>query len=238
VLGSGAAGSIATADFTGDGTPDLAVTDDANNTLTVLSGVGTASIIVHPPIVLAGSPRSIGADDFNDDGKPDVAIADVPEGKVSVLLGDGHGGFQPTGTPVEAGPSPQMLAAGTFVGLVLTPTTCCAEIPGEVAVVYPTPAPPETMPPPISHPQPVHSHPPTTAQIRSTLLRALKATRRTIGVRWLLRHRRYSFHVRAPAAGRVTIGWSATKSEARRAHARSLLIAITARRAIVLAPRG
>jgi hypothetical protein len=284
-FGSKDYGSIATADFTGDGKPDLAVTDAGNNTLTVVTGVGTPSVVVHSPIVLDGPPRSVYVDDFNGDGKPDVALDNTQAGKLTVLLGqgqgnfspapgspvalgasidvdgiatldfngdhiqdlaavgdsamdgsvfllagDGDGGFRPAGNPVEVGPSPQMLGAGTFAGrpgLVVTPRTCCGSgLPGELAVLFPTPAPPEAKPPSISHPPPPgHVHVPTTAQIRSTLLRSLNATKRTIGIRWLLEHHRYAYRVRALIAGRVTIEWTATKTEARHAHVHSRMIA-------------
>ena len=278
-------GSIATADFNGDGKPDLAVTDAGNNTLNVVSGVGTPSVVVHSPITLDGPPRTVDVGDFNGDGMPDVALDDTQAGKLTVLLGqghgnlspapgspvalgasidvhglatldfngdhiqdlaavgdsatdgsvyllagDGHGGFRVAGNPVEVGPSPQMLGAGTFAGrpgLVMTPQTCCGSgLPGELAVLFPTPAPPATGPLPSSRPPSAgHSAVPTTAQIRATLLRSLRATKRTIGIRWLLAHHRDAYRVRALGAGRVTIGWTATNTEARRAHARSRMLA-------------
>ena len=120
-FGSRDYGSIATADFTGDGKPDLAVTDAGNNTLTVVTGVGTASVVVHSPIVLDAPPRSVYVDDFNGDGKPDVALDNTPAGKVTVLLGQGQGNFSPAlGSPVALGASIDVDGIATLASTATT----------------------------------------------------------------------------------------------------------------------
>jgi hypothetical protein len=104
-----------TADFNGDGKPDVAVanaTFDANS-VGVLLGNGDGSFA--PPVDYPTSPESMGiaAGDLNGDGKPDLVTADRgprstnDPGDVSVLLNRGDGTFAPAvayaagGRPVD-----------------------------------------------------------------------------------------------------------------------------------------
>jgi len=82
-------GEIVTADFDGDGMPDVVVA--TSETLAFLKGTGSGSLA--PPISrpLAG-PGSITTADFNGDGNPDVATAS--ENNVSIYLGNGDGTFE------------------------------------------------------------------------------------------------------------------------------------------------
>lgn len=121
-LGSGVVPiSLATADFNGDGFPDLVIANVGN-------APGTGSVITllnnkdgtfgTPIISYAGTnPGFVAAGDFNRDGQQDVIVTNQDTGNVSVLLGSNTGSFTLTST--------------TCVGLTL-----CAGVPSAIAVGY------------------------------------------------------------------------------------------------------
>lgn len=95
-VGNGPSG-IALADFNGDGMLDMAVTNSADNTVTILlnSPVNGFSEASGSPVPVGTSPSSVAVGDFNRDGFADLAIANSG-GTVTVLLGDGSAGFAPS----------------------------------------------------------------------------------------------------------------------------------------------
>lgn len=127
--------SVALGDFNGDGTPDIAVANKYDATVTVWLSNGSGGytqatgspfqivaqdfpvpLPVPPPVVY---PASIVTADFNMDGILDLAIANEGTNNVSVLLGNGNGGFAPTLyngplPPVAVGTEPFSLAVGYF----------------------------------------------------------------------------------------------------------------------------
>jgi len=93
---------LRSADFNGDGKPDVVTTDLDSNAVTILLGDGKAGFTEPPgsPFPAGFAPWSVAIGDINGDGKLDLAILpyapDVPDAKdvgVTVLLGDGKGGF-------------------------------------------------------------------------------------------------------------------------------------------------
>jgi hypothetical protein len=85
------AGSIAVADFNGDGKIDLAVGDTNNTTdvgyISILLGNGDGTF--QPPVLFRSHGKEAGemaVADFNGDGKPDIAVLDVLSSSVSILL--------------------------------------------------------------------------------------------------------------------------------------------------------
>ncbi|HYX28231.1 MAG TPA: VCBS repeat-containing protein [Pyrinomonadaceae bacterium] len=103
---------MATADFDGDGRPDLAAVDMGSDSLTVLTKLGTGA----PPAInsfSAGhSPIKLSAGDFNGDGKPDLVV--VNSDGILVLLNDGAGLFHAAG--VVSPQTPQSMVVGDFNG--------------------------------------------------------------------------------------------------------------------------
>jgi hypothetical protein len=85
----------ATADFNGDGNPDLVVADNLSGSVSVLlgNGDGTFQAPVAYSIGAFNSPTVPIVGDFNGDGKIDIAVPNLNQ--VSVLLGNGDGTFQP-----------------------------------------------------------------------------------------------------------------------------------------------
>lgn len=87
---------VTSADFNGDGKPDLAVANGNSSVVTVLLGSGTGTFVPWTDLTTGTNPRSIAIADVNSDGKPDLAVANRDAHTVSVLLGNGNGTF--TGT--------------------------------------------------------------------------------------------------------------------------------------------
>jgi hypothetical protein len=85
---------VAVGDFNGDHKPDLAVTNQITNDVSILlgNGDGTFGSALNYP---AGSaPHCVAVGDFNHDGNLDLVVANSSENDVSVLFGNGDGTFQ------------------------------------------------------------------------------------------------------------------------------------------------
>jgi len=82
--------TVLTADFNGDGIPDLVILGSG---ISVLLGNGDGTFTAAPS-PSADLPGSIAVGDFNGDGIPDLAVAPaLDEGNSEVLLGNGDGTF-------------------------------------------------------------------------------------------------------------------------------------------------
>ena len=86
---------VATGDFNGDAKLDLAVTNSADNTVSVLLGNGNGTFQPRVDYATGARPTSVVVADFNGDGKLDLAITNGSGNSVSVLLGNGDGTFRP-----------------------------------------------------------------------------------------------------------------------------------------------
>lgn len=108
--------AIVSADFNGDGVPDLAVANSGSNNISVF--LSQAVTRFAPPVNYeAGArPRAIVAGDFNSDGKIDLGVANFVTNNVSVLLNAGNGQFNQAGTVASGGSGPVALVAADFNG--------------------------------------------------------------------------------------------------------------------------
>lgn len=109
--------AIVSADFNGDGKPDLATANQYDGTVTVLLATGSGGFTPAPgsPFAVGTTPYSITAGDFNGDGKADLAIANNGSNNVTVLLGNGTGGFtRASGSPFATGSAPVSVVAADF----------------------------------------------------------------------------------------------------------------------------
>jgi len=99
------------ADFNGDGKPDLAVANNADNSVSVLLGKGNGKFEHHVDYAAGQVPFGVAAGDFRNDNLIDLVLADDGANAAGVLLGNGNGTFQaPTeyatgDTPFQAAPA-------------------------------------------------------------------------------------------------------------------------------------
>jgi hypothetical protein len=110
---------LATADFNGDARPDLAVSNVAGDSVTVLlrKASGPGFDPEGPAIPVGDAPVAIAASDLTGDGRPDLAVANSGTDNVSVLVRQPGGGFAPlAGSPFTAGDSPYGVVAADFNG--------------------------------------------------------------------------------------------------------------------------
>ena len=108
--------SLASGDFNGDGTPDLAVVNYGDNTVSILLGNGDGTFTTGSLVAVGTSPTSAAVGDFNGDGIADLAIVNSTDSTVTILLGNGNGTFtQAPGSPAPVAYA-YSLAVGDFNG--------------------------------------------------------------------------------------------------------------------------
>jgi hypothetical protein len=89
--------SVAVADVSGDGVPDVVTANIDGSTASVLlgngngNGNGTFQAKVDYPT--GSAPISVAVADVNGDGRPDLLVANANSSTVNVLLGTGNGRF-------------------------------------------------------------------------------------------------------------------------------------------------
>ena len=106
---------VAVGDFNGDGFADLAVSNTADNTISVLLGKGDSTFQPQQTYAVGLLPEGIAVGDFNGDGVADLVVTNSGFDTVSVLLGNGDGTFQEQQT-FQVGNSPENIAVADFNG--------------------------------------------------------------------------------------------------------------------------
>ena len=104
------AGMAAIVSFRSGGHANLAIANQNNNSVSILTGDGAGNFTVSASYAVGTGPVSIVSADFDGDGKADLAVANSTGGTVSVLLGNGNATFKAAtntaviGVPAGGGP--------------------------------------------------------------------------------------------------------------------------------------
>ncbi|MBZ5704964.1 MAG: FG-GAP-like repeat-containing protein [Acidobacteriia bacterium] len=106
--------AVAMGDFNADRRLDLAITNQNDDTVAILSGKGDGTFTYAPTPSTGRGPSAVVAGDFNSDGKPDLAVANSVDNTISILLGNGDGTFAATADSPPTGTAPLAIAAADF----------------------------------------------------------------------------------------------------------------------------
>jgi type II secretory pathway component GspD/PulD (secretin) len=106
---------IATGDFNSDSHPDLAVTNQNDNTVSVFRGKGDGTFSAKADFATGNEPTGIVSGNFNGDAFPDIALTNQSDNTISILLGNGDGTFQAQ-TAFPTGKQPVAILTGDFNG--------------------------------------------------------------------------------------------------------------------------
>jgi hypothetical protein len=118
---------VAIGDLDGDGKPDLAVTNEGPNTVSVFrntstsGSITTGSFAAHVDFATGSDPVSVAIGDLDGDGKPDLAVANFDDHTVSVLRNTAVSGSITTGSfaskvDFTTGGGPESVAIGDLDG--------------------------------------------------------------------------------------------------------------------------
>ncbi len=105
--------AVVTADFNGDGKPDLAAGNCNDNTISVLlnttvAGSSTASFTDAVALAAGNGPCALVVADVNGDGKPDLVSANLDDDTISVFINT-----TPNGASTPSFAAPQTFATGS-----------------------------------------------------------------------------------------------------------------------------
>jgi hypothetical protein len=116
---TGVSSAVASADFNGDGRPDIVTTnydpDALTGDMTVLLGLGDGTFQSAVHYAAGERPFAVVTGDFNEDGRPDIAVVNQFSNNVSMFLNNGDGSFQ-SAVNYDVGTSPTAIAIGDFNG--------------------------------------------------------------------------------------------------------------------------
>ena len=111
--------AVVAGDFNGDGNLDFAVSNQSDNTISVMKGNGSGTTFTNfsgSPFGTGGgtSPAAIALADFNGDGQPDLAVAESGQNRVDIFKGNGDGSFTLLANATSTGNKPVSIVAGDF----------------------------------------------------------------------------------------------------------------------------
>lgn len=105
--------SLAVGDFNNDMNPDLVVTNQVSNDVSILLGNGSGGFAAQTLLTVGSSPYAVKVGNFNGDANQDIAVVNSGSNNISILLGNGNGTFSPA-TNFLVGSSPISLDVGDF----------------------------------------------------------------------------------------------------------------------------
>ena len=126
---------LVTADFNGDGHPDVAVVNYAAGTISVLMNDGDGTFAAPVAYPVGPDPQSIAVGDFNGDGHPDLVAVGNGAGNAYVLLNAGDGTFAPAVAYPLNGTRPEGVAVADVNGDGLPDIVTANEGSGTVSVL-------------------------------------------------------------------------------------------------------
>ncbi|NUQ64096.1 MAG: VCBS repeat-containing protein [Pirellulales bacterium] len=107
--------SLATADFNGDGLPDVVAANAGSNSVALLSGKASGTLVDPWMFPASAPPVVITTGDLNRDGRQDLAVLYAEGRGIGVLLGDAQGGFREA-PAVDASSDPAGLTLAEVTG--------------------------------------------------------------------------------------------------------------------------
>ncbi len=108
--------AVGSGDFNGDGKPDLAVANYADNTVEIFLSNGNGTFGSGILAATGTGPDALAVGDFNGDGKLDLAVANQTDSTISVFLGNGDGTLTLKSTLSMDTTAPVCLGAADFIG--------------------------------------------------------------------------------------------------------------------------
>lgn len=126
---------LITADFNGDGNPDIAATCEEQNVVSLTLSQSKNTFAPAVAYAVQRGPQSLISADLNADGRPDLVVGNVAAGSLSVLLNRGNGTFglaTSLGAGLLAGPT--HLLAGDFTSDGITDIVVGSTLNGSVQV--------------------------------------------------------------------------------------------------------
>ncbi len=123
------------ADFNGDGIPDLAIANQTGNTLTILLGKGDGTFTAAASPSTGTTPIALAVGDFNRDGIPDLAVVNSGSATVSIFLGKGDGTFTLASSIPSTGVGSSPIAVADFNGDGILDLALLNPGPGSVTIL-------------------------------------------------------------------------------------------------------
>ena len=105
--------AVAQGDLNGDKHPDLVVSNEDSNDVSVLLGNGAGGFSSAVRFATGTRPHDVTIGDLNGDKNPDLAVVNYDDASISVLLNDGKGSFA-AAVNFPVGVAPHSILIGDF----------------------------------------------------------------------------------------------------------------------------
>lgn len=109
-------GTIVSADFNGDGIPDMAIPNPSGSSVAILLGKGDSTFTTGSALSIGATPLVIATGDFNRDGNVDLAVASSGNDRILIYLGNGDGTFTVSSALLPTAGNANALTVADFNG--------------------------------------------------------------------------------------------------------------------------